>query len=127
MSSQWVQHISGQGEKWKVVEARYTGTNTWMAKNADVENDNVDLLYLPKSEYRLCEPPEQWVDVTEQVTLADSGRDLNHDRCQWRAVPIYNGDSLYRLRKVQVHILEDLPRGKNESWGWAFVIERKQP
>ncbi len=126
MSSQWVQHISGQGRRWLVVRE---SSMRWMVKPNDPEY--MSDLDLPKEEYRLCEPPEQWVDVTSEVTLADAGRDLNHDfdagrdlnhdRCQWRAVPMYNGESLYRLRKVE------LKNASTGAWQPAFLVERKQP
>jgi hypothetical protein len=57
---QWVQHISGQGEKWEV-EGRYTDA----AWKVHAKDKTVTLAhYLPKSEYRLCDPTEQWEAVT---------------------------------------------------------------
>jgi hypothetical protein len=56
MIKQYVQHISGQGEKWEL-DGKGIIVNeidTWAVK----KKDNSKLHhYLPKSEYRLCEPP----------------------------------------------------------------------
>lgn len=106
-SKQWVQHISGQGEKWLVV---YGGDPIdWMVlcKATDGERNRA----LPKSEYRLCEPPEVWRDVTEEcvvicgVVLSHQGADVN-------------AADGYRLRKVHLWTQDD---GRQ----WAFIIEQK--
>jgi hypothetical protein len=57
--SRWVQHQSGQGEKWKVLDEE-ENEHCFLA-----ESPIASLYYwaLPKSEYRLCEPPERWIDV----------------------------------------------------------------
>lgn len=50
---QWVQHISGQGEKWSVYDDMGDCWCTWGT-----------CYKLPKSEYRLCEPPgPKWKPV----------------------------------------------------------------
>lgn len=68
MSKQWVQHISGQGEKWKV-EEQY-GDTQWKVIRGTPKNPHsmgMSYHYLPISEYRLCEPPwTKWepIDAT---------------------------------------------------------------
>lgn len=87
--SRWVQHISGQGEKWKV----------------DRENDyqwgivpresGIGFHYLPKSEFILCDPPEVWKDVTKECTVEDGGEILHG----FSYTMIEHG---YRRRKIEV-------------------------
>lgn len=58
----YVQHISGQGEKWELFnEAQHCHESEWRVKARTHEwyHD------LPKSEYILCAPPEEWEDVTD--------------------------------------------------------------
>jgi hypothetical protein len=62
MIQQYVQHISGQGEKW-LVYSEYT--DGWKVLGRTY--------FLPKSEYRLCEPSERWVDVTGECTVNEYG------------------------------------------------------
>ncbi len=122
--SQWVCHISGQGKKWKVIAARYAGANTWMAKNEDVENDNVDLLYLPKSEYSICEPPEQWRDITHECLAEKTCGTPYSQVLEDKQHVIAHIESGYRLKKVTLQIVEahTLDRIKQT----AFLIEKKE-
>ena len=55
MSDCYVRHISGQGKSYKVIPD--TLNNFWIVGAHPI-------LYLPKDEYVVCEPPEQWEDVT---------------------------------------------------------------
>lgn len=112
--TRWVQHVSGQGAKWEVVETKGE-THTWMIKNVHGDEDYL-LLYLPKSEYQLCAPPEVWRDVTEECELFHDtnfegithGRVSRFQSTQW-------GEG-YRLRKVQAKDLYP-----ND---WAFIVEQ---
>lgn len=105
-NKQWVQHISGQGEKWEVLseESRH-----WRTKDGDI------FMWLPKSEYRLCDPPEMWKDVTEFVQVVSRGEYSNL---------VYNGENVrvdnggYRLRKVRLWTQDDERQ-------WAFIVEKK--
>lgn len=67
MSKQYVQHVSGQGEKWQLDDqsAGMDNRQDWRV----LAKDHSFYHLLPKSEYRLCEPPEQWMDVTERVEV----------------------------------------------------------
>ena len=96
--SKWVQHKSGQGEKyvaededrytWKVpIKERYSNLLRWD---------------LPKSEYIEVSPPEQWEDVTAECEVSEM-RILVHGHGMTapfvaHAIKV-NGE--YRLRKVQ--------------------------
>ena len=59
--AQWVQHKSGAGEKWKVINTR---ESAWLVQSPKNEQVNWDL---PKSEYIPCEPPEQWEEVAVTI------------------------------------------------------------
>ena len=120
--SQWVQHISGQGEKWEVDEsmpkwmsAPYTvQPEEWFVKS---NISSVGGHLLPKSEYRLCDPPEVWEDVTEKCTfdascgLTDDGFGMDYKR--------------YRLRKVQLAtpLSNEVGLYRNQ---WAFIVEKQK-
>ena len=107
--SQWVQHISGQGSKYRVTKS---DNNLWGC-DKNMPTHNFYNLYLPKSEYILCDPPEVWIDVTENCT--SDGACLYHDG---KAVCC---DNDYHVRKVERHI------GMNCPIQWAFIVERKKP
>mgnify|MGYP001381458732 FL=1 len=58
MSKRYVQHISGQGEKWEVMAEN--GQQWGLHHNVI----SIGWHFVPKSEYRLCPAPEVWKDVT---------------------------------------------------------------
>lgn len=116
----WVQHISGQGNKWEVNDnVRCDGTWGVYAGPAD-RHGHRELFYLPASEYRLCEPPVEWRDITEQVeprydSFVGPGTHWNLSV----KMPVDNGGYMFRLRKVH---LETVPP---EESGAYFIVERK--
>lgn len=57
----YVQHISGQGEKWEL-SRDLPDTNEYQVHTKS--GTRFPYHYLPRSEYRLCDPPEEWEDVT---------------------------------------------------------------
>jgi len=78
----WVQHMSGQGAKWEVVQ---DCGDSWSVST------NTAPLYgrplLPKSEYFICEPPEKWVEVA--VTNVKKTRRLG----KGNVLDVYIGDT----------------------------------
>lgn len=104
---QWVQYISGQGEKWLV----------------DDENERLwvinlpHFMRLPKSEYRLCDPPEVWRDVSEGARVGSDLSCILYDNLG-REISVHNG---YRLRKVRVYPYQQ----PTEITTWAFIVEQK--
>lgn len=106
----WVQHLSGQGEKWEVTDMGYY---SWATK----PNPAMHNYYLPKSEYVECEPPERWVDVTADCTVSEEGA-LVHAGQTKLAFGIFPQEKGYRLRKIDC----DTANKK-----WAFIVERKEP
>jgi len=113
---QWVQHISGQGEKWEVVSSHFqTSHLEWKVYMKSMKDT---YHWLPKSEYRLCEPPEVWRDVSEGARVGSDLSCILYDNLG-REISVHNG---YRLRKVHVSIEHGV-----ENWvdGYAFIVEQK--
>lgn len=120
MSTQYVQHISGTGPKWE-------SDGTWKSSYGEFWSIPLGVsehASFPRSEYRLCEPPDRWVDVTADVTLDDDGRDMVHQQHQWRAVP-QHAYGAYRLRKVP--ICTGSEHGHEPTKEWAFKVEKWEP
>lgn len=107
MAKQYVQHISGQGAKWRVVFERSDEWAVWIPGRKGMHD-------IPVSEYRLCEPPVVWKDVTEECEVNESGWITHHDR-------LTTQDNGYRRRKVQ------LPHGECQyhQAQWFIIIEQK--
>jgi hypothetical protein len=109
MSERYVQHKSGQGEKWKV----YQGDLDRFKDLYFCEKDMISYA-LPKSEYIECAAPEVWTECTrEVVTVNQNGRSINqlNDSGLWHAGVTAIANPRYR-------------------WSWrgdALIIERKQP
>ena len=93
--SKWVQHKSGQGEKY-VAEDEYI--YTWKVPIKE-RYSNLLRWDLPKSEYVECSPPEEWQDVTEECDWGNAGEGME-------AIIFHRGlrllaDRGYRLRKIK--------------------------
>lgn len=63
----YVQHVSGHGEKWEVDSSRTYADDTDYCVRAKLQNTRSKLHWLPKSEYVVCEPPEEWREVPVQI------------------------------------------------------------
>ena len=94
--------------------------DTWAVFKKDQTNLHH---YLPKSEYRLCDPPEVWRDVTERVEVKQIGskqgpvigeRVYHDDVC----LADLKCGGAYRLMKVDL-------REHNAVPNWVFVVEKK--
>jgi hypothetical protein len=127
VTKQWVQHISGQGEKWEVISNGDLKRLEWIVyPSTGPTDDYKEWFYLPKSEYRLCDPPEVWKDVTEKCEIGTAIiRQVNIGEETWHAI-YHKGQNVmwpghgYQLRKVQVFNGDGATRSM-----WAFVVERK--
>ncbi len=125
----YVQHVSGQGEKWAIIDGgdgigEYLHEWCVHAKSECVKNGHH---WLPKSEYRLCAPPERWVDVTEQCEW-DGGYALFQRKANSLGDKIVNSANGYRIRKVQLADPDEhCDYTKSTPLQWAFLIERRQP
>lgn len=115
----WVQHISGQGEKWELCDMQQSPN--WRAWVAPHKERDGGLLYLPKSEYRLCPGPEVWRDVTEECTASTSAALAVHhlDKLCTHGGVMY--PSVYRFRKVRIELWRE------DRAFWAFIVEQKVP
>jgi len=73
--NRYVQHISGQGDKWEVYD------ETALRWHAGPDNNSA-FFSLPKSEYRLCDPPDLWRIITPNVYIGDNEKELwYHGTC----------------------------------------------
>jgi hypothetical protein len=122
----WVQHKSGQGEKWEVIGA--SGFTPQSEQSWCVERGGF-CFNLPKSEYIECELPEEWEDVTNQCDVFTKGG--GEIICIGHAAGAY-GDvlahpELYRLRKVDLLRCEGDPFAMSSyKTVQAFIVERKK-
>lgn len=66
--SKFVQHISGQGEKFELRACAWNDFDheTWLTVST---YDSIPRLELPRSEYRLVAHSEQWEDVTAEFKM----------------------------------------------------------
>lgn len=105
----WVQHISGLGDKWEVLDE---WRSEWKVR-AEATSP-AEFYCVPKSEYVLCDPRERWVDVTKHcVSLS-----MNHIYDEKERIAIEN-NSFYRLRKMWLRHGDNAPQ-------WAFIVEQKE-
>lgn len=110
----YVQHKSGQGEKWPVTKEY---TNIYQCEWPSHPYNKEASICLPKSEYIPCDPPETWRDVTADSSYNDSepGRaSITHYGPFNRVCVIDTG---YRLRKL-LFTNAGMPRE-------GFIVERK--
>lgn len=106
--AQWVQHKSGQGQKWEVVGTHPHNYEVLATHTAGCSH------WLPKSEYVLCDPPERWENITdncEYINPLDGVARLVHDE-----KPVLAKEC--RIRKV--------PVTQVQGSHFAFIIEKKE-
>lgn len=75
MKNRYVQHLSGQGKKWKLCDAPYNTSESEQRADWMVIGDT-DTHYVPKSEYRLVYPPTSWEPCTHECTMQRDMRGL---------------------------------------------------
>ena len=119
--SQWIQHISGKG---KILEVWGQTTVSWRVQAPS--GSPIGLYDLPLEEYRLCDVPEVWEDVTEKVQwsnpdnkyVQDAGKmEIVEDRTLIRLAMPPTG---YRFRKVSGSSLAIC------GLKLAFIVERRK-
>ena len=116
--SQWVQHMSGQGEKWEVDCC--LSNAVWRVHTRDTTITVFH--YLPVSEYILCDPPEQWQDVTESLTMEETMWGLPRLKYPDGAVA---DNTNHRFRKVEINLVgPGILNGCQK--GWAFIVEKRK-
>lgn len=102
--SQLVQHKSGKGEKWKLspsIEWTENGRDFWKIKVGEYS-----VCSFPKSEYILCDPPEELEDVTHVY------KDFLGRMKELHALTLKDGDTLKVI---------DGPHN-----GPCFIVERRK-
>lgn len=112
----WVQHKSGHGEKFEAWELGSPTHNYWKDVYT-IHRHGQPSYFLPKSEYIECEPPETWVDVTEECH-AGTKAEGEFICVIHKGTDIISTPNWYRLRKIDVL---DCAQVK-----CAFIVERKQ-
>jgi hypothetical protein len=124
----WVQHISGQGQKWKV---DHECRRNWKVAAKEVEQTYTEgdaCSFLPKSEYVPCDPPTVWTDVTQTCSFQD-GELLDHSEEGGHGWTVSTCEDtvrkdLYRLRKVKLWHYDVIGHMYHEQW--AFIVEHKE-
>lgn len=114
--SRWVQHMSGQGEKFVLRSYGNDCGGPWTTATGFI---------LPKSDYCYCEPPESdaWVDVTAtcdidtDYSLLDHPEEGGHGWRIFAPAGLFIGQ--YRLRKIEIN------QHNYEGMQWAFIVERR--
>lgn len=104
-----MQHISGQGDKWEVVVKRTEYAEYWVVKAAG----GATALHIPCDEYRVCDPPEQWEDVTNEC-YAES---VTNDRVR---IMLHGENILRQAQEVRIRKIDGMHNGP------AFIVERKK-
>lgn len=107
----YVQHISGQGNKWEVLGDQINGWKVRVPEGLAMGAGT----WFPKSEYRPCDPPEEWEDVTGE--------------CR-------EGETLFHISPVSLITHKSGHLMKNEGFrvrkidylhnGPCFIVERKK-
>jgi hypothetical protein len=110
VGTQYVQHRSGQGEKWQAMSSFPT---YWKVE----DKQDHETYLLPKSEYVLCDPPELWLDVTAECESIANQQQVFKGNAHVAAV--YKG---YRFQKVPLYT------NTNILWElqWAFIVEQRK-
>ncbi len=110
----WVQHISGQGEKWELDDVIWNdrhSNKTWVTTPSGA----IGVIELPRSEYHIVAPPEQWETCTRDAVKISVVCRKGLDWCregtfvQWVSLPPgycwawseKDPDALIIQRKVQ--------------------------
>lgn len=107
----YVQHISGQGERWEVLSDQ---THGWRVRVQGELGIN-SVTWFPKSEYRLCDLPEEWEDVTGECGEDETG---------FLGLPVslitHENGHLMKDRGFRVRKIDYLHNGP------CFIVERKK-
>ena len=109
--SQWVQHISGQGEKWPLEQPASVSSSGFYSRNKSGQ-----AFFLPKPDYILCDPPEVWTDVAHECELKI---DMLSRQQIWHGGICVDGAVGYRFKKEQCFHENGLPRH-------AFIVEKRK-
>ena len=119
----YVRHVSGQGKRWALKDSLLNDMadehfEYWVAEAGQCKE-----YHLPRCEYRLCDPPEEWEDVTIEFCTESSGLVANkvrHGCAPSASIEIFGHNFRdHRLRKITVPIVNGLS-------GYAFIIERRK-
>lgn len=125
--SKWVQHQSGQGEKWEVYDE---GDRVWMCSQKRYHGLSLPGLHLPKSEYIEVPALEVWEDITDKLILISASPSGDWFD-QWKMpdreeyAVIANAKDGYRLRKMTASVTTVKPDPMDPSASRLMVNEHK--
>ena len=119
MDTRYVQHMSGQGEIFKILNL---ATNHCASPFSYWTTERGYLL--PHSEFVRCEPPESWKNVTAECEIETEFGQIQHGDIS-RYCHTSHGEG-YRFKKVEVtRIGAGVPPDCEKTW--AFIIEKREP
>lgn len=83
--TQWVQHFSGQGEKYKLRNCGHNQMESYKTWIIELSEDGLFNVAFPRSEYRPCPPPERWEVVKDAFVVDEEGKKvcINSDKEYW--------------------------------------------
>lgn len=115
----YVQHISGQGRKFIVLD---DNPFCWKVTLSNLEQD----CWVPKCEYIISGPPEEWEDVTGEFIVTE-GSWPSTSRHKSNAIICANTGYVF-LAPHEMHHSSDLRLNKIDGLhhGPAFIVERKK-
>jgi hypothetical protein len=119
VGTQYVQHKSGTGEKWKVYDESYLN---WFCLPLKIGEEGRH--YLPKSEYVEVPAPEVWTDVTAECVTCNSLSTPHGSVLEDKSFVIARIERGYRLRKVP--ICTGNGPGHEPTKQWAFIVEQRK-
>ncbi len=115
----WVQHISGQGEKWEVGDLEHNYPHLWRVIDHQDKDRGGGCAWIPKFEYILYDPPKEWwEDVTG--TVEESTTPGNYRCGHIDIIGVAGAGKDYRLTKML------LEHGPTATQRWAFIVERRK-
>lgn len=113
-----VQHVSGTGHIWDVVDITRDNADVWCAQNGPT------VCMLPRSEYRIIDPPEVWENVSEHIEPSPVNGNWRNAQNGDTALGVSEPD--YRLRKVTLCDVHQFTPGGMNAQITAFIVERRK-
>lgn len=120
----WVQHISGQGEKWEVKPSAYNdmGYSDICVINYHDPKGIARYHFIPKSEYVPCDPPKEWKNVTEEYFT--NGFVIGQSSSPEKYTGLKNRDKIRKVRLFKNN--GSLATFTDYHPTEAFIVEREK-
>lgn len=105
--TQYVQHISGQGRKWRCSLHQNEQDLDWCVTSGNGRTVH----HLPRSEYRLVSPPVKvWLNAANDVVISDDRRTLAIEDNAYRLPEGYRWGTDVRIGKYYLTIEKEVER-----------------